>query len=96
MADLRSEVEDDAWVDQFVADWRSVAMPPADRALLEFTGKLTRTPADCGADDVERLRRQGWSDRAIHDLSQVIAYFNYINRIADALGTDPEPEFGEP
>jgi alkylhydroperoxidase family enzyme len=43
-----------------------------------------------GADDIEALRAAGLDDRAIHDATQVIAYFNYINRIADALGVEPE------
>jgi alkylhydroperoxidase family enzyme len=38
------------------------------------------------------LRRHGLSDRDILDAVEVIAYFNYINRVADALGIDPEPE----
>mgnify|MGYP000091365290 CR=1 FL=1 len=42
--------------------------------------------------DLDRLRRAGLSDRDILDAVQVIAYFNYINRVADALGVDPEPE----
>jgi len=44
------------------------------------------------AADLAPLRAQGLSDAGIHDAVQVIAYFNYINRIADALGTDLEPE----
>jgi alkylhydroperoxidase family enzyme len=40
--------------------------------------------------DVEHLRSIGLDDRAIHDAAQVIAYFNYINRVADALGVEPE------
>jgi len=43
-----------------------------------------------GADDVDVLRDAGWDDRAIHDATQVCAYFNYINRIADALGVELE------
>lgn len=39
---------------------------------------------------VENLRRHGFSDAAIHDATQVIAYFNYINRVADALGVEQE------
>jgi alkylhydroperoxidase family enzyme len=39
------------------------------------------------------LRKLGWDDRAILDAVQVIAYFNYINRIASALGADPEPQW---
>ncbi len=41
-------------------------------------------------DDLQQLRQQGFDDRAIHDATQVISYFNYINRIADALGVEPE------
>ncbi len=41
-------------------------------------------------EDVETLRAAGWDDRAIHDATQVCAYFNYINRIADALGVEME------
>jgi alkylhydroperoxidase family enzyme len=42
--------------------------------------------------DVAALRAQGLDDRAIHDAAQVTAYFNYINRVADALHVDLEPE----
>jgi alkylhydroperoxidase family enzyme len=40
--------------------------------------------------DLDGLRAQGLDDPAIHDAVQVIAYFNYITRIADALGVEPE------
>ncbi|MEY2786105.1 MAG: hypothetical protein RL277_2317 [Planctomycetota bacterium] len=42
--------------------------------------------------DVQELRVCGFSDREIHDAVQVIAFFNYINRIADAIHVDLEPE----
>ena len=42
--------------------------------------------------DVETLRQHGFEDRAIHDIVQIVAYFNYINRVADGLGVDLEPE----
>lgn len=54
--------------------------------------KLTRTPGKMSRDDIETLRGAGFNDRAIHDATQVTAYFNYINRIADGLGVDLEPE----
>ena len=38
----------------------------------------------------------GLDDTAIHDAAQVIAYFNYINRVADGLGVDLEPEMDPP
>lgn len=40
--------------------------------------------------DVDRLRAHGFDDRGVHDAVQVIAYFNYINRVADALGLELE------
>jgi len=43
------------------------------------------------AADVDILRHHGFSDEAIHMAAQVVGYFNYINRIGDALGVDPEP-----
>lgn len=53
---------------------------------------MTRTPAAVRRQDVETLRRHGFDDRDILDAVEVIGYFNYINRVADALGIDPEPE----
>lgn len=41
-------------------------------------------------EDVDMLRQNGFNDRAIHDATQVIGYFNYINRVADALNIDYE------
>lgn len=40
--------------------------------------------------DLDPLRAQGLDDRAIVDLNQVVAYFNYVNRIADGLGVELE------
>jgi alkylhydroperoxidase family enzyme len=46
-----------------------------------------------GAADADELRAHGWDDAAIHDAIQVIAYFNYINRVAEGVGIGPEPEW---
>lgn len=73
-----------------MADYREAELSEVDRALCDHAFKLTRTPADMSEADVQRLRDMGLSDRAITDATQVIAYFNYINRIADGLGVDLE------
>jgi uncharacterized peroxidase-related enzyme len=67
-----------------------------DRALCAFAEKLTREPAAMGRADVEALRAVGLGDGEIHDAAQVVGYFNDINRVADALGVDPEPEWEAP
>lgn len=65
-------------------------MSAIDAALCAYAEKLTLHPATMSEADIVQLREIGLDDRAIHDATQVIAYFNYINRIADALGVEPE------
>ncbi len=73
-------------------DYRRARLTPRQMALARFAEKVTRKPASVRPRDLAALRRHNLSDRDILDAVQVIAYFNYINRIADALGIDPEPE----
>ena len=53
---------------------------------------VTRSPSAVRRRDLDRLRKHKLDDRDILDAVEVISYFNYINRVADALGIDPEPE----
>ena len=63
------------------------------RALCDFAIRVTRQPASVTEDEIQGLRNQGWSDAAIHDAIQVVSYFNYINRVADAVGIEDEPDW---
>lgn len=80
------------FVDRVALDWRTAGLDGQDAALATYAEKLTRTPALMREFDVEALRRAGFDDVAIHDAVQVIAYFNYINRVADAVDVQLEPE----
>ena len=42
---------------------------------------------------MDALRAVGLDDATIHDAIQVIAYFNYVNRVAEAVGIEPEPDW---
>lgn len=75
---------------RIATDWRAAGLDPLNQALCAYAEKLTRTPHHMTEDDVIALRELGLADRAIHDATQVISYFNYINRIADALHVEPE------
>jgi uncharacterized peroxidase-related enzyme len=88
--DLRAEVDDAGLVEAIKTDWTRAALSEADRALLGFAVKLTRMPGSMTRRDVEALRHHGFDDRAISDAVQIAGYFNYINRVADALGVDLE------
>jgi uncharacterized peroxidase-related enzyme len=68
---------------------------PAERAMLTYAHKLTIDPANVRRADVDALRAAGLDDHVISHLAQVVALFNYYNRIADGLGIDPEPEPAE-
>ena len=84
------ESGDDAAAQALLFDYRDAQLAEEDRALCEFAVKLTLAPGEMGAADAARLRELGFSDGAITVATQVISYFNYINRIADGLGVDPE------
>ena len=74
------------------ADWKLAQLSASDSALCEYAEKLTCTPGAMAESDIDLLRAQGFDDHSIHDAIQVIAYFNYINRVADAVHVDLEPE----
>ena len=47
-------------------------------------------PGSVGAEDVQQLRERGMDDRAIHDACAIVAYFAFVNRMADGLGVELE------
>ena len=69
-------------------------LPERLRALFRYAIKLTRTPHEMVESDLAPLRAAGLSDRDIVDLKQVVAYFNYVNRVADGLGVELEARWG--
>jgi uncharacterized peroxidase-related enzyme len=62
------------------------------RALVDYALKLTSSPQDITVDDIQALRSARLSDSAIHDVSTITAYFNFVNRIASGLGVNLEQE----
>ena len=87
---MTDDAASDDFVERIAREWRSAGLDSANVALCEYAEGLSTTPALMGPEWVERLRAAGFDDRAIHDATQVISYFNYINRIADGLGVDRE------
>ncbi len=87
---LADPQEADAWVHAVAQDWRSAPLTQVDKALCEFAARLTHRQQAMAPKDLEALRAVGLGDRGIHDAVQVIAYFNYITRVADALGVEAE------
>ena len=58
--------------------------------MLRYAVKLTRTPHEVSASDVDRLREVGFDDTGVLDICQVVSYYAYVNRLADGLGVELE------
>jgi uncharacterized peroxidase-related enzyme len=66
-------------------------LSPQLRTLLEYAGKLTRTPAAVTLADVAAVRAAGYTDEAVLHAVEITAYFAFVNRLADGLGVELEP-----
>jgi uncharacterized peroxidase-related enzyme len=67
-------------------DYTQARLDEADRTMLDYVAKLTREPWKVTPEDLDRLRRVGFDDRAILQINLIASWFNYINRVADGLG----------
>jgi uncharacterized peroxidase-related enzyme len=90
-----SEEAQDALLAGLATDVASVDMTHQDRAMLGYAVKLTRTPGRMVERDVALLREHGFDDRGIHDICSIVAYFAFVNRIADGLGVELEDDNDE-
>ena len=78
---------DEGFVTTLKRNWREAPLDAADRAMLAYAEKLTLEPARIGKDDVEALRAAtGLDDRGILQITLIASFFNYVTRVADALG----------
>lgn len=77
-------------VAQVKRDWRSAPLSEADRAMLGYAEKLTLNPSAMTRADLDELRRH-FSERQAFDIVLIACLFNYMDRIADALGVELDP-----
>ena len=67
-------------------DFRSAPISEQDKVMLEYVVKLTKDATRCSPEDHDKLRAVGFDDRGILQITLIASWFNYINRVADALG----------
>ncbi|MBL8587800.1 MAG: peroxidase-related enzyme [Methylobacteriaceae bacterium] len=79
--------------EQLVTNYRAAALTPRQRAMLDFSVKLTRESYAVEEDDRARLRAAGFSERDIWDIAAVAAFFNMSNRMASAVDMRPNAEY---
>ena len=73
-------------VEALQTDYRSAPISEQDRTMLDYVVKLTKDATKVSPDDHARLRAVGFDDRGILQITLIASWFNYINRVADALG----------
>ena len=67
-------------------DYRTAPISEQDRVMLGYVAQVTRDATRVSRNDHERLRLAGFDDRGILQITLIASWFNYINRVADALG----------
>jgi uncharacterized peroxidase-related enzyme len=83
---LRRVTLDDELVEALQKDYRTANISEQDRVMLDFVAQLTRDATRITPDDHARLRSVGFDDKGILQITLIASWFNYINRVADALG----------
>jgi uncharacterized peroxidase-related enzyme len=71
-------------------DYTTAPITKQERAMLDYAVKITRDATKVWKDDHAKLRALGFDDQAILQITLIAAWFNYINRVADALGVGRE------
>jgi len=77
---------DDNLVRALQTDYRSAPITEQERTMLDYVVKLTKDATKVSPDDHAKLRAAGFDDRGILQITLIASWFNYINRVADALG----------
>ena len=68
------------------ADYATAPITAAERVMLDYVVVVTKDATRVSPADHDRLRAVGFDDRAILQITLIASWFNYINRVADALG----------
>lgn len=76
-----------------VMNWRAAKLDARQTAMLTFAEKVTKTSAEVVEADRQALRDAGFTDRDIWDIAAVTGFYNMSNRMASAVGMEPNPEY---
>jgi uncharacterized peroxidase-related enzyme len=77
---------DKGLVEALEKDYTKAPISAQDRAMLDHVVKLTKDATQVSRDDIDGLRTAGFDDKGILQITLIASWFNYINRVADALG----------
>jgi len=83
---LRRVTLDEDLIAALREDYKTAPISEADRVMLDYVVQLTKDAVKITPKHHERLREVGFDDTAILQITLIASWFNYINRVADALG----------
>lgn len=73
-------------VEALERDYTSAPLTDQERVMVSYVVKLTKDATQVSRDDHAKLRQAGFDDKGILQITLIASWFNYINRVADALG----------
>jgi uncharacterized peroxidase-related enzyme len=77
-------------VEALERDYTTAPITPQERVMVDYVVKLTKDATQVHPEDHKKLRSAGFEDKAILQITLIASWFNYINRVADALGVGRE------
>ena len=78
-------------VEALETDYTTAPITEQERVMVDYVVKLTKDATKVSPADHDRLREHGFDDKGILQITLIASWFNYINRVADALGVGREP-----
>jgi uncharacterized peroxidase-related enzyme len=78
-------------VEALERDYTAANLTPQERVMVDYVVKLSKDATRVSKRDHDGLRSAGFEDQAILQITLIASWFNYINRVADALGVGREP-----
>ena len=73
-------------------DPANAPLDPQDKAMIDFALKLTRAPSTVKKEDIEFLQQYGFSEEQVVDIVLITCTFNFMDRLADGLGVELDPQ----
>ncbi|REJ78655.1 MAG: hypothetical protein DWQ47_04180 [Acidobacteria bacterium] len=91
---LRHVTLDDGLIEALRSDYENAPITEAERVMCDFAIQMTKDAVRLHPGHIEELRKVGFDDTAILQITLIASWFNYINRVADALGIGREEAAG--
>ena len=78
----------DTQITEIITDFQTADIDETTKAILEFAVKVTKAAPTVTPTDLDHLRSYGLTDEALFAIVEIVGFFNYVNRIADAFGVE--------